>query len=482
MTIFDKSTEGRTGFYLPREESYGYEPSEMLPENSVRKESPLLPQLSELQVMRHFTGLSKKNHSVDSGFYPLGSCTMKYNPRLNERIAGLEGFSQIHPYQAEETVQGALEVMYNLQNSLCEITGMDSFTLQPAAGAHGELVGMLLMKKYFELKGENNRRKVIVPDSAHGTNPASAVMAGFEVIEVSSNENGRVDLRSLEEILDENVAGIMLTNPNTVGLFENEICEIQAMAHKKGALLYYDGANLNAIMGHARPGDMGFDIVHLNLHKTFSTPHGMGGPGSGPVGVKSILKDLLPVPVVRFDGSKFSLDYNLPNSIGKVRSFYGNFGVFLKAYAYILTLGGDGLKRASEMAVLNANYLRARLSKLIPTAYSGLCMHEFVLKGSKLVSEYGVKTLDVAKRLLDYGIHPPTIYFPLIVDEALMVEPTETETKEALDVFADTFERILSEAEKDPNILKSAPQKAVVGRLDEATASRKPKTRWSKDT
>lgn len=482
MTIFDKSTEGRTGFYLPREESYGYEPSEMLPENSVRKESPLLPQLSELQVMRHFTGLSKKNHSVDSGFYPLGSCTMKYNPRLNERIAGLEGFSQIHPYQAEETVQGVLEVMYNLQNSLCEITGMDSFTLQPAAGAHGELVGMLLMKKYFELKGENNRRKVIVPDSAHGTNPASAVMAGFEVIEVSSNDNGRVDLRSLEEILDENVAGIMLTNPNTVGLFENEICEIQAMAHKKGALLYYDGANLNAIMGHARPGDMGFDIVHLNLHKTFSTPHGMGGPGSGPVGVKSILKDLLPVPVVRFDGSKFSLDYNLPNSIGKVRSFYGNFGVFLKAYAYILTLGGDGLKRASEMAVLNANYLRARLSKLIPTAYSGLCMHEFVLKGSKLVSEYGVKTLDVAKRLLDYGIHPPTIYFPLIVDEALMVEPTETETKEALDVFADTFERILSEAEKDPNILKSAPQKAVVGRLDEATASRKPKTRWSKDT
>lgn len=482
MTIFELSKEGRKSFFLPKEESYGYEPSELLPEESVRKNEPLLPQLSELQAIRHYTGLSKKNHSVDSGFYPLGSCTMKYNPRVNEKIANLDGFSQIHPYQSEDTVQGALEVMYNLQNSLCEITGMDSFTLQPAAGAHGELVGMLLMKKYFELKGEDNRRKVIVPDSAHGTNPASAVMAGFEVIEVPSGRNGRVDLKSLEEILDESIAGIMLTNPNTLGLFENEICEIQELAHSKGALLYYDGANLNAIMGHARPGDMGFDIVHLNLHKTFSTPHGMGGPGSGPVGVKSFLADLLPVPVVRFNGRRFSLDYDLPNSIGKVRSFYGNFGVFLKAYAYILTLGGDGLKRASEMAVLNANYLRARLTKLIPTAYAGICMHEFVLKGSKLVSDYGVKTLDVAKRLLDYGIHPPTIYFPLIVEEALMIEPTETESKESLDIFADTFEKILNEAKKDPEILRAAPKFTAVGRLDEATASRKPKTRWSKDS
>jgi len=482
MTIFDLSTEGRKAFHLPKEESYGYDPSDLLREDWLREKNPGLPQLSELQVIRHYTGLSEKNHSVDTGFYPLGSCTMKYNPRLNEKVAGLEGFSQIHPYQSEETVQGALEVMFNLQNSLCEITGMSNFTLQPAAGAHGELVGMLLMKKYFELRGESNRKKVIVPDSAHGTNPASAAMAGFEVVEVPSGSNGRVALNSLVEMLDEDVAGIMLTNPNTVGLFENEICEIQEAAHKKGALLYYDGANLNAIMGHARPGDMGFDIVHLNLHKTFSTPHGMGGPGSGPVGVKSFLADLLPVPVVNFDGRKFSFDYNLPNSIGKVRSFYGNFGVFLKAYAYILSMGGNGLKRASEMAVLNANYLRVKLNKLIPTAYPDICMHEFVLKGSKLVSEYEVKTLDVAKRLLDYGIHPPTVYFPLIVDEALMIEPTETETKEVLDAFADTFERILKEAKEDPSILKAAPQKTVVGRLDEATASRKPKTRWSKGT
>ncbi|HNS66896.1 MAG TPA: aminomethyl-transferring glycine dehydrogenase subunit GcvPB, partial [Mesotoga infera] len=415
MTIFDATVEGRTGFRLPEEKSYGFEPIDVLPEHLLRDSRPELPQVSELQVVRHFMSLSKKNHSVDSGFYPLGSCTMKYNPKLNEEAASFEGFSQLHPYQPEETIQGALELMYNLQNSLCEITGMDAFTLQPAAGAHGELVGMLLVKKYFELKGDTSRKKVIVPDSAHGTNPASAAMAGYDIVEVASNKDGRVDLEILDRLLDESVAAIMLTNPNTVGLFEKDICEIQKMAHDRGALLYYDGANLNAIMGHARPGDMGFDIVHLNLHKTFSTPHGMGGPGSGTVGVKAFLKELLPVPVIDFDGQKYRVVYDLPDSIGKIRSFFGNFGVLVRAYAYIKTMGSDGLKRASEMAVLNANYLRSKLIELIPTAYPGICKHEFVLKGTKLISEYGIRTLDLAKRLLDYGIHPPTVYFPLIV-------------------------------------------------------------------
>ena len=480
MTIFDATVEGRTGFRLPEEKSYGFEPIDVLPEHLLRDSRPELPQVSELQVVRHFTGLSRKNHSVDSGFYPLGSCTMKYNPKLNEEAASFEGFSQLHPYQPEETIQGALELMYNLQNSLCEITGMDDFTLQPAAGAHGELVGMLLVKKYFELKGDTSRKKVIVPDSAHGTNPASAAMAGYDIVEVASNKDGRVDLESLDRLLDESVAAIMLTNPNTVGLFEKDICEIQKMAHDRGALLYYDGANLNAIMGHARPGDMGFDIVHLNLHKTFSTPHGMGGPGSGTVGVKTFLKELLPVPVIDFDGQKYRIVYDLPDSIGKIRSFFGNFGVLVRAYAYIKTMGSDGLKRASEMAVLNANYLRSKLVELIPTAYSGICKHEFVLKGTKLISEYGIRTLDLGKRLLDYGIHPPTVYFPLIVDEALMIEPTETETKETLDHFAATIATILKEAKENPELLKLAPHTTPVGRLDEATASRKPKTRWSK--
>ena len=478
MTIFDQTVEGRTGFRLPEEPDYGFEISNDLPTHLIRETPAALPQVSELQVVRHFSGLSRKNHSVDSGFYPLGSCTMKYNPKMNEEAAALQGFSQLHPYQEENTIQGALELMYNLQNSLCEITGMDAFSLQPAAGAHGELVGMLLVKKFFQLKGEPARTKIIVPDSAHGTNPASAMMAGYEVVEVPSNREGRVDLTSLKLLLDNTVAAIMLTNPNTVGLFERDICEIQKLAHDNGTLLYYDGANLNAIMGYARPGDMGFDIVHLNLHKTFSTPHGMGGPGSGPVGVKKELMELLPVPRVDFDGSKYLLKYDLPDNIGKVRSFYGNFGVLVRAYAYIKTMGSDGLKRASEMAVLNANYLKCLLEKMIPAAYSEICKHEFVLKGSRLVAEYGVKTLDVAKRLLDYGVHPPTIYFPLIVDEALMIEPTETETKETLDSFAAVIANIIDEAREDPSMLKSAPNNTVVGRLDEATASRKPKTKW----
>jgi len=472
--IFELSSPGRTAVSLPAPEVPTPDLGSLLPAQALRHDPPGLPEVSEVDVVRHFVNLSQLNHAVDTGFYPLGSCTMKYNPK------SFEGFSQLHPYQPEETIQGALELMYNLQNSLCEITGMDDFTLQPAAGAHGELVGMLLVKKYFELKGDTSRKKVIVPDSAHGTNPASAAMAGYDIVEVASNKDGRVDLESLDRLLDESVAAIMLTNPNTVGLFEKDICEIKKMAHDRGALLYYDGANLNAIMGHARPGDMGFDIVHLNLHKTFSTPHGMGGPGSGTVGVKTFLKELLPVPVIDFDGQKYRIVYDLPDSIGKIRSFFGNFGVLVRAYAYIKTMGSDGLKRASEMAVLNANYLRSKLVELIPTAYSGICKHEFVLKGTKLISEYGIRTLDLGKRLLDYGIHPPTVYFPLIVDEAIMIEPTETETKETLDHFAATIATILEEAKENPELLKLAPHTTPVGRLDEATASRKPKTRWSK--
>ncbi|AKI97208.1 aminomethyl-transferring glycine dehydrogenase subunit GcvPB [Kosmotoga pacifica] len=481
MTIFEKSVKGRKGYSLPKEELHSEASFSGIPGHLLRKDPPELPECSEVDVVRHYTELSRKNYSVDNGFYPLGSCTMKYNPRLNEEIASLEGFSYLHPYQPVETIQGVLEVMYDLQNMLAEITGMDAFTLQPAAGAHGELTGMLIVKKYFELRGETQRKKVIVPDSAHGTNPASATMAGFEVVEIASNESGLVDLDNLRAALDDTIAAIMLTNPNTLGLFEKDILEISEMAHKNGTLLYYDGANLNAIMGHVRPGDMGFDIIHLNLHKTFSTPHGMGGPGSGPVGVKKHLEGLLPVPVVRLNNDGYYLDYDLPNTIGKVRSFYGNFRVILKAYAYIKMLGKDGLKLASEMAVLNANYLRVKLSKLIPPSYPGTCKHEFVLDGSKLLKEYGIKTLDLAKRLLDYGLHPPTVYFPLIVHEALMIEPTETESKDNLDKFAETIEKIVEEARKDPEILKNAPYTTPVRRLDETTASRKPILRWRRE-
>ncbi|OAA20241.1 aminomethyl-transferring glycine dehydrogenase subunit GcvPB [Kosmotoga sp. DU53] len=478
MTIFEKSVTGRTGYTLPEEKKDEIRPSDYIPEHLLRKELPGLPECSEIDVVRHYTELTRKNYSVDNGFYPLGSCTMKYNPKLNEKIAALEGFSLLHPYEPIEKVQGALEVMYRLQTLLSEITGMDAFTLQPAAGAHGELTGMLMVKKYFEVKGENQRTKVIVPDSAHGTNPASASMAGFQVVEIKSNDNGIIDLDNLEAALDESVAAIMLTNPNTLGLFEKDIIKIAEMAHKNGTLLYYDGANLNAIMGKVRPGDMGFDIVHLNLHKTFSTPHGMGGPGSGPVGVKGHLKEFLPIPVVDLTDEGYILKTDLSHSIGRIRSFYGNFGVVVKALAYILMLGKDGLTYASEIAVLNANYLRTRLSELIPTAYPGLCKHEFVLDGTKLVKEYGIKTLDLAKRMLDYGVHPPTIYFPLIVHEALMIEPTETENKDNLDHFVEVVKKILEEAKKDPEFVKNAPYNTPIKRLDEVTASRKPKVRW----
>ncbi|MBP9517979.1 MAG: aminomethyl-transferring glycine dehydrogenase subunit GcvPB, partial [Fervidobacterium sp.] len=411
--------------------------------------------------------------------YPLGSCTMKYNPKVNEDMAAL--FSNLHPFQPRETIQGAVNLMGHLKELLCEITGTDDMTLQPAAGAHGELTGLLIARAYFEDKGElDKRRKVIVPDSAHGTNPASASMAGFDVVEIKSGSDGCVNLEELKAHLDDTVAVIMLTNPNTLGLFERDILKISQMAHEVGAVLYYDGANLNAIMGRTRPGDMGFDIVHLNLHKTFSTPHGMGGPGSGPIGVKAHLAQFLPTPVLRKSDDKYDLDYNLPKSIGMVRSFYGNFGVMVKAYTYILTMGNSGLKHVSEMAVLNANYLRKKLSSKYKIAYDRICMHEFVVDNEEFVKKTQVKSLDVAKRLLDYGLHAPTVYFPLIVHEAMMIEPTETESKQSLDTFINAMEKIYNEAIENPEIVKSAPHVTPVRRLDDITATKSPIFRFKK--
>jgi len=436
----------------------------------VRKELNI-PNLPEFEVIRHYTRLSQMNYGVDINIYPLGSCTMKYNPKLNEEIARM--FSWIHPYQEESTVQGALQIMYELQEMLKEITDMDGFSLQPAAGAHGEFTGMLITRAYHEYKGEGEKRKnVILPDSAHGTNPASAAMAGFNVIEIPSNKEGMVDLEALENVTDDTTAAFMITNPNTLGIFEEDILEIAKIMHKNGALLYYDGANLNAIMGLTSPGKMNFDIVHLNLHKTFSTPHGGGGPGSGPVGVRGELVDFLPVPVVRYDGEKYYLDYNIKHTIGKVRSFYGNFGVLVKAWAYIKRLGGTGLKRASIRAVVNSNYLKEKIKNYYVLPYKNLRKHEFVVKPKN------ARALDVAKRLLDFGVHAPTIYFPLIVSEALMIEPTETERKENLDKFAEIMIHIAKEAEKNPELLKEAPHNTSVRRVDDVLASRKPVLTW----
>ncbi|MCD6370123.1 MAG: aminomethyl-transferring glycine dehydrogenase subunit GcvPB [Thermoplasmata archaeon] len=436
----------------------------------VRKELNI-PNLPEFEIIRHYTRLSQMNYGVDINIYPLGSCTMKYNPKLNEEIARM--FSYIHPYQEESTVQGALQIMYELQEMLKEITDMDGFSLQPAAGAHGEFTGMLITRSYHEYKGEGEKRKnVILPDSAHGTNPASAAMVGFNVIEIPSNKEGMVDLEALENATDDTTAAFMITNPNTLGIFEEDILEIAKIMHKNGALLYYDGANLNAIMGITSPGKMNFDIVHLNLHKTFSTPHGGGGPGSGPVGVRGELVNFLPVPVVRYDGEKYYLDYNIKHTIGKVRSFYGNFGVLVKAWAYIKRLGGTGLKRASIRAVVNSNYLKEKIKDYYVLPYKNLRKHEFVVKPKN------ARALDVAKRLLDFGVHAPTIYFPLIVSEALMIEPTETERKENLDKFAEIVIHIAKEAEKNPELLKEAPHNTSVRRVDDVLASRKPVLTW----
>ncbi|MGE5473653.1 MAG: aminomethyl-transferring glycine dehydrogenase subunit GcvPB [Ignavibacteriales bacterium] len=476
--IFELSKEGKIGTNLPE---FDIEAQQLnMPLSYWRQEEPALPEVSEVDVVRHYTALSLRNHGVDNGFYPLGSCTMKYNPKINEDIAQLDGFTNIHPYAPETLSQGALEVMYNMDKILSEITGMDRVSLQPAAGAHGELTGVMIIKAYHEARGDYKRKKIIVPDSAHGTNPATASMVEYEIIEVKSNENGGVDIESLKQVVGADTAGLMLTNPNTLGLFDENIVEISKIIHEAGGLVYYDGANLNAVMGITRPGDMGFDVVHINLHKTFSTPHGGGGPGSGPVGVKKHLEPFLPLPLVDKKDDKYIFDYDRPQSIGKVKSFYGNFNVILKAYAYILTMGPDGLREVSETAVLNANYLMAKLKDKYNLPYSRFCKHEFVLAGLKEKNE-GLSTIDTAKRLIDYGIHPPTIYFPLIVKEAMMIEPTETESKETLDEFVEIMNKIADEAVNSPELLKEAPHNTPVRRLNETQAARQPILRWKKE-
>lgn len=477
--IFEISKEGRKAYSLPECDVPEAKIEQLLDNSFLRTEAPELPEVSELDAVRHFTQISQRNHGVDSGFYPLGSCTMKYNPKVNEAVARFDGFAKVHPYQPEETAQGAMQLMYELGGMLSEIAGMDNFTLQPAAGAHGELTGLMIIKSYHKNRNDEKRNIIIVPDSAHGTNPASAAVAGFDVVQVKSNDKGLVDLESLKAVMNDKVAGFMLTNPNTLGLFDENILEISKIVHEAGGLMYYDGANLNAIMGITRPGDMGFDVVHFNLHKTFSTPHGGGGPGSGPVGVKKHLADFLPMPVVSKKDDKYFFDYNRPLSIGKVKSFYGNFGVCVRAYAYILSMGPDGLKEVSETAVLNANYVANKLKDKYYLPADTECMHECVFSGD-WQKKNGVSTLDIAKRLLDFGYHPPTIYFPLIVSEALMVEPTECETKETLDNFIAAMRQIADEAENNPELVHSAPHTTIVSRLDEALAARKPVLRYNK--
>ncbi|RKQ88760.1 aminomethyl-transferring glycine dehydrogenase subunit GcvPB [Brockia lithotrophica] len=477
--IFERSVPGRRAIEFLDAPSFADVPLD-IPEAYVRKAPPELPEVSELEVVRHYTALSQRNFGVDTGFYPLGSCTMKYNPRILEVVASFEGFRDLHPNAPEELVQGALAVLAGLERNLREILGMDAVSLLPAAGSHGELLGLMLVRAYFAERGEQ-RDVVLVPDSAHGTNPASAAMAGFRAVTLPSNSRGRLDLEALRRALAEHegrVAALMLTNPNTLGLFEDQILEIAERVHEAGALLYMDGANLNALLGVARPGDMGFDIVHVNVHKTLGTPHGGGGPGAGPVGVKGFLADYLPVPRVVRDGERFTLVEEAPKSVGRIRSFAGSFGVLVKAYAYILLHGPEGLRRVAERAVLNANYLFSLLKDTFAAPYPGPVMHEFVLSGKNVKAETGVRTLDVAKRLLDYGFHPPTIYFPLIVEEALMIEPTETEAKETLDAFAAALRAIVDEARRDPERVRSAPHTTPVGRLDDVKAARRPVLRY----
>lgn len=465
-TIFEK--ENNTGICLTDEK----EDLSFLDSAFLRSGKVGLPNVGELEVLRHYKELSDKNFCIEKGFYPLGSCTMKYNPKVNELAASLEGFVNLHPHTADENSQGSLKLMYLLQEALKRITGMDAVTLQPAAGAHGELTGMMVVKKYFEVKGEK-RTKVIIPDSAHGTNPASAHMCGFEIISVKSNEKGQVDIEALKEVLDSEVAAIMMTNPNTLGIFEENVLEISKLMHENGSLLYYDGANFNAIMGYTNPKLMGFDVVHLNLHKTFATPHGGGGPGAGPVCVVEKLKEYLPTPVVKFNGEKYFKEYNLEHSIGHVRSFYGNFGVLVRAYSYILMMG-EKLKNATEDAVLNANYLKEKLKKYYDLPYDEPCMHEFVLSGERQKHNFGISTLNIAKRLMDSNTHPPTVYFPLIVHEAIMIEPTESETKAKLDEFIDSMISIAKECEDDSEKILSAPHTTPVKRVDETLAARHP--------
>ena len=476
--IFELSRTERRGYTFPRLDVPDLDPATSLPSSLLRETAPALPELAEGEIIRHYVNLSHQNHSVDSGFYPLGSCTMKYNPKVNEQVASFPGFTDLHPLQPQSTAQGTLRLLYELTNFLCEITGMAWGTMQPYAGAQGEFTGMKLFQAWFASRGEADRRVVLVPDSAHGTNPASAHIAGFDVVEIPSDERGLVSVAAIEPYLNDSLAGIMLTNPNTLGLFEQDIVEIAERVHDAGGLLYYDGANLNAVMGKCRPGDMGFDVVHLNLHKTFATPHGGGGPGAGPVLVTQRLANFLPSPTVGFDGTSYSLADVGPSSIGRISSWHGNVGVMVRAYAYILSMGGEGLEKVSEHAVLSANYLRKRLDGLLDLPFNFLCKHEFVLSAESLKGRTGTSAMDIAKNLLDYGIHPPTVYFPLVVKEALMVEPTETESKETLDGLVSTLEAIVALAEKDPEYAKHAPHTTPVGRIDEVQAARHPILRW----
>lgn len=470
--IYELSVPGRVGVNLPAPDV----PLADLPADLLRS-SLDLPEVSELDVVRHFTRLSRFNHAIDIGFYPLGSCTMKYNPRLNEDMARLPGFATIHPLQDPATVQGALALMYQLQEWLAEISGMKGVSLQPAAGAHGEFAGILMIRAYHLANGEPQRTKIIVPDSAHGTNPATTAMAGLQVVEIPSDAHGDVDLDVLRGVCGDDLAGMMITVPNTLGVFEAHIKEIVDIIHGCGGLMYMDGANMNAMLGVAKPGELGFDVMHYNLHKTFSTPHGGGGPGAGPVAVKAHLAPYVPVPVVVRDGDRFRLDYDRPRSIGKVRSFYGNFGVLVRAYTYIRTFG-PLLRQIAEAAVLNANYLLSLLRHAFDLPYDRSCMHEFVLAGTRQKREFGVTTRDIAKRLMDYGYHAPTIYFPLIVDEAMMIEPTETESRETIEAFARALLAIAEECRRDPEVVRSAPHTTVVSRLDEVRAARRPDLHW----
>lgn len=473
--IFDLSRKGRRGIRFGSPDVPSKPVQQMIPQKHLRSEPADLPELPESEVVRHFIRLSNLNYHVDKNMYPLGSCTMKYNPKINDYTSGLQGFTSMHPLQPEKTAQGCLKLMYELSEMLCEIAGMAAVTLQPAAGAHGELTGILLIKKYHESLG-SKRNKLLVVDSAHGTNPASAAIANYEIVSINSNAEGRTDIEDLRQKLTPDVAALMLTNPNTLGLFEKDILAIEKLVHENGSLMYMDGANMNALTGITRPGDMGFDIVHYNLHKTFSAPHGGGGPGSGPVGVCDKLVPFLPVPVIEKTGessnARYTMNMDRPESIGRMMNFYGNFGVLVRAYTYIRMLGAEGMQRISENAIINANYLLSRLLTTFDLPYPKPVMHEFCLSGDRQKKQHNVRTLDIAKRLLDYGFHAPTIYFPLIVNEALMVEPTETETRETLDAFADALLAIAGEAENSPELLLNAPGQTPVQRLDEAQASR----------
>ena len=469
--LWERSSDGRSGMSIPKNDV------EHAPlEGSLLGDGPELPDLSEMDVLRHYTRLSTYNFGVDTGTYPLGSCTMKYNPKTNERQAALSGFVNAHPLLPTELSQGPLKIMFELQNYFAELTGLDAVTLQPAAGAHGEMAGMLIIHAYHKKAGRQ-RFKVIIPDTAHGTNPASVALCGYQPIPVISGENGIIPVKAIEELMDEDVAGIMVTNPNTIGLYEENLKQIAEIVHSKGGLVYGDGANMNAVMGIVQMGKVGIDIMHLNLHKTFSTPHGGGGPGSGPVCVKKSLEQFLPVPVVVKENGTYKLEYDRPDSVGKLGAFYGHFGVMLKAYSYIRMMGAQGLKKVSELAVLNANYIKERLKDTLHLAYDRPCMHE-VIFSDKNQREYHVTTMDMAKRLIDYGFHPPTVYFPLVVDGAIMFEPTESESKDDLDQYIDAFKAIVKEAKEDPNLLHEAPTLTFVRRLDETTAARKPKLSW----